>query len=97
MEKAETDDDLRNTFEMDEATELLLASGFRKPISSLIVQDKEKLRSSLIDYHCMLKVKAALDQFCEGLKCVGVMEIMVKHPNMFKTMFVADSTPLTAG
>jgi len=43
MEKAETDGDLRNTFEMDEATELLLASGFQKLISSLIVQDEEKL------------------------------------------------------
>ena len=41
MEKAETDGDLRNTFEMDEATKLL-ASEF-KPISSLIMQDKEKL------------------------------------------------------
>jgi len=41
MEKAETDGDLRNTFVMDEATELLLASGFQKLISSHRARQRE--------------------------------------------------------
>ena len=61
MESGETDDDLIQTFSIDEASELLLASGFSKAILCLTMSDKDHIRSSLIDYHCMLKVKAALD------------------------------------
>ena len=55
---AQDADDLCAVFAMDEAAELLLSTGFRKPICSLAMEDKECLRSVLLDYHCLLKVKA---------------------------------------
>ena len=36
-----------------------LKLGFRKAISRLTVADKRSVSSALIDYHCMMKVKAA--------------------------------------
>lgn len=61
-------DDLRAVFAMDESAEPLLSTGFQKPICRLAIQDKECLRLVLLDYHCLLKAKAEMDQFAERLK-----------------------------
>jgi len=61
-------DDLRAVFVMNESAELLLSMWFQKPICRLAIQDKECLRSILLDYHCLLKAKAEMDQFAERLK-----------------------------
>ena len=58
-------DELRAVFAIDEAAELILSTGFRKPLCSLALEDKASLKSILLDYHCMLKVKAEMDQFAE--------------------------------
>ena len=65
---AENDDDMRNIFAMDEAFDYLSATGFRKPIVNLTTNDVKELKSALLDYHLMVKVKAELDQYCDGLK-----------------------------
>ena len=62
---AQDADDLCAVFAMNEAAELLLSTGFQKPICSLAMEDKECLRSVLLDYHCLLKVKAEMDQFAD--------------------------------
>ena len=83
---------------MDEATEMLMGMGCRKPISKLKIDDKPMLKSSLIDYYCLLKVKAEMDQFAEGLKDLGLLEMMRHQPSLFKSLFVAPtSTHLTPG
>lgn len=85
-------------FAMDEAAELLLSTGFRKPLCSLAMEDKECLRLVLLDYHCLLKVKAEMDQFAEGLKSLGVLYMMICHPDLFASYFDDDgSPPLTPG
>ena len=95
---AQDADDLRAVFAMDEAAELLLSTGFRKLICSLAMEDKECLRSVLLDYHCLLKVKAEMDQFAEGLKSLGVLNMMKRHPDLISSLFVdGGSTPLTPG
>lgn len=37
----------------------------------------------LLDYHLILKVKAAMDQFIEGLEHLGVFTEVRKNPVMF--------------
>ena len=82
----------------EEAADPLHQSGYRKPLCRLDLNDKSTLKSALVDYHCVLKVKAAMDQFCEGLKEVGVLQLMKMHPSIFKPLFVADtSRALTPG
>ena len=89
-----TADDIRITFAMDEATSLLLETGFSKPIRELTLSDKSLLRSSLLDYHCMLKVKA---QYMEGLNELGILDMIKKHPEAMKPLFVFEKQVLTSG
>ena len=57
IDGAETDDDVKLLFNVEEAAELLLATGYRKAICSLGLEDQGCLKASLLDYHCLLKVK----------------------------------------
>ena len=56
---------------MDEAATMLADIGYRKPVTKLTVTDIEALKCALVDHHCMLKVKAYIDQFIEGLEVLG--------------------------
>lgn len=83
---------------MDEAAALLFETGYRKPTVQLTLSDKVAIKSSLLDYHCMIKVKAAMDQFAEGLDVLHVLQLIKRFPHLTKPMFVDDDTKvLTAG
>jgi len=83
---------------MDEASELLMGMGFRKPISKLKMDDKAMIKNNLIDYYCLLKVKAEMDQFAEGLQDLGLLDMMRRQPALFKNLFVASTAAhLTPG
>ena len=84
-------------FAIDEAANLLQETGYRKPICHLKMSHKDGLRSTLVDYHCMLKVKAAMDQFAEGLEELHVLEVMRKHSILMKPLFINNTKLLTAG
>ena len=84
-------------FAMDEACSLLLETGYRKPICHLKLSDKDSLRSCLLDYHCMLKVKGAMDQYMDGLEELHVLEILKQYPDILKSVFVNERRVLTAG
>ena len=76
----------------EEAADQLHQSGYRKPLCCLDLNDKGTLKSALLDYHCLIKVKAAMDQFCEGLQQVGVLQLVKTHPSILKPLFVADTS-----
>ena len=80
-------------FAMDEACSLLLETGYRKAIRHLKLSDKDSLRSCLLDYHCMLKVKGAMD----GLEELHVLEILKQYPDILKSVFINERRVLTAG
>ena len=84
-------------FSVDEVAALLLETGFRRPIANLTLADIPSLKSALIDFHCMLKVKAAMDQYAEGLQQLRVLELIQKHPLLAKRFFIAETKKVTAG
>ena len=43
------------------------------------------------------QVKEELDEIKLGLSDAGVLEMMTKHPDLFKPLFVHSEDPLTAG
>ena len=47
-------------FAMDEAAELLLEAGFKKPLKCLGMPDRQRLQEVILSYHCLLKVKAEM-------------------------------------
>ena len=68
--------------------DFLCATGYKKAVCTLCVEDKGNIRAALLDYHCLLKVKGEMDQFIEGISAVGVLEFVKKHPDVMKHFFV---------
>ena len=77
---------------------MVYETGFRKPLSLLCLCDRRDLCAKLKCHFTIVKVKAELDQFAEGLKCCGVLEYMKKFPDIMRPLLVADpATVVTAG
>ena len=74
--EAENDDDIKLCFSIDEGSSLLNETGYRKAVCSLTLSDRPAIMSALLDYHLMIKVKAEMDQFKEGLQTLGYLEIL---------------------
>ena len=68
-----------------------------KPFEALTIDDKEEITSILIDYHCVIKPKACMDQFVEGLQCTGVLHYIKNYGNLLKDHFQFRPSVLTAG
>ena len=82
---------------MDEAASLLQETGFSRPVCSLNVGDKASLSALIINYHYMIKPKAAVDQFIKGLDTLRVSTLARDYPDLVKPYFTDMSDPLTAG
>eukprot|EP00731_Ephydatia_muelleri_P032653 Em0024g197a len=64
-------DDLKAVFNEDGPRMLLMECGYFAPLNSLDL--KPLILSTILDFHLMLKVKASMDQFLEGLQTLGVL------------------------
>lgn len=59
---------------------------------------RDEALSAFALHDCVLSVKAELDQFCEGLQALGVLEVIRKQKELFTVLFIADDKNiLTAG
>ena len=75
-----------------------METGYMKPFEALTTDDKDEIISILIDYHCLIKPKAAMDQFAEGLQCTGVLHYMKHHDGcVLRDLFRFRPSVLTAG
>ena len=95
LDAAENNDELRMVFAVDEILALLMETGYRKPVLHLTLQDKVGLRAVLLDYHCLLKVKGAMDQYAEGLQQLRVLDLIQKFNVLTKPFFVSDGKKIT--
>lgn len=95
LEEANTDEDICVLFMMEELQALLLETGFSRPLNNLNLSDKNSLRSTLVDYHCMVKAKASIDHFAQGLG--HALDLIRTYTEYSRPLFVAESTVLTAG
>ena len=97
IKRAEDSVQLKAVLAIDEVQDLLLQTGFRKPVTLLAIADKEVL-SAIIDFHFMAKVKCVMDQFMEGLKAVGLLAKIQLQPAVWEPMFVhCNSHDITTG
>ena len=97
LDEAENDDDVKLILAVDEIAGLVLETGYRKPFVKLTMADKSELKAAMVDYHCMIKVKAAMDQYLEGLQNLKVLELVRKFPSLSRPFFIADNKRITAG
>ena len=92
----ESDESLRECFKEEPFESLMLDTGFRKPLSSLAISDKEEI-ISILTANVLLKVKPELDQFIEGLDTCGVLGAMRKSPQLMKVFLTHTTVDLTPG
>ena len=76
---------------------MLIQTGYRKPISTLTMNNTKDLVSAMIDYHLMLKVKSMMYQFMEGLSEMGVLKKIQEQPLLWEPLFLCTDTLLTSG
>ena len=82
---------------VDEVMDLLVATGYRKPLAQLGLKDVADLVGLLLEYHLFVKVKAEIDQFLEGLKTLGFLGHLRKNSSLWQAFFVTSNDSLTPG
>ncbi len=61
------------------------------------MEDKIGLIQSITLHHVLLKSKGEIDQFGEGLSCLGTRSYVVKYPQLLKEFCtIKGKQPLTA-
>lgn len=64
----------------------------------LSAQKRRAALSALTVHHCVLATKAEVDQFCDGLQTLGVLQCIRENPELFREFFVANKDQrLTSG
>ncbi|KAL1276936.1 hypothetical protein QQF64_023609 [Cirrhinus molitorella] len=77
-----------------EASDQLVMLGSLRHIQSL--EDRNDLVESTMKFFLENRLRDFLDQFKEGLGCLGLLPSMQKHPGLFKQLFVYEERPLLA-
>ncbi len=72
--------------------------GIAKPISRLQYSDRHHIVQSSALHYSVLSVKAELDQLANGLRALGVLDMVQANPKLLRPLFLfTASPPLTAG
>ena len=61
------------------------------------MHEKELIIQSLATQCVLLESKAEMDQFSEGISCLGSLEMMKTYPDILDEFFVQCKRNLTAG
>uniref|UniRef100_A0A1X7V4W6 Uncharacterized protein n=1 Tax=Amphimedon queenslandica TaxID=400682 RepID=A0A1X7V4W6_AMPQE len=97
LDIAVSDDDVKQVFHVHNALDMLCSTGYRKPMESFTLTDKDSLKSSLLNYHLLYKVKCETDLFIQELETAEIVTIIRTSPDVFKGLFMApDITSVTA-
>ena len=75
----------------------LAEAGYFRALSMVSVDDKKDIIAAVTTFYIFIKVKAAMDQFQQGLEAAGVLSYMRKYADLIRPMFVDESVPFTAG
>ena len=91
LDEAQSDQEIRYLFDDENVLKgdndnLVDETGFRKPLSQLTLQDRPNLQWVLRDHHTVLKIKPEIDQYCDGLETLGVLECVRKYPCLMRPL-----------
>jgi hypothetical protein len=89
---------LKTLLQEESVSTILLEAGYTSPITSVDDHRKGQILSVLALHHCVVAVKAALDQMISGMRCLGILSAIRKNPQLFKPCFLpGERESLTAG
>ncbi|XP_059355643.1 uncharacterized protein LOC132155800 isoform X2 [Carassius carassius] len=60
------------------------------------LEDRDNLVESATKFFIENRLRDSLEQFKEGLECLGLLHLMQKHPQLFKEVFMYEEKPLLA-
>uniref|UniRef100_A0A3P9DGL5 HECT domain-containing protein n=1 Tax=Maylandia zebra TaxID=106582 RepID=A0A3P9DGL5_9CICH len=72
----------------------LANAGCLRPMRSL--RDRDLLVHDIVMFQVIHRVQGPFQRFCEGLKTLGVLEKMRRHPDSFRPLFCYEPHMLTA-
>ena len=77
----------------------MIDCGFVKPFSSVNLEDRADIVQSISLHHVILRSKAEMDQFTDGLRSCGVLDEIKQNSNLTRSFFTIDGKPpkLTTG
>ena len=76
----------------------IIECGFTKPLPRLTTVDKIDLIQTVTLHYVLLRTKAEMDQFAEGLRALGVLDVIRKYPELLRLFFTNKGMQtLTAG
>ena len=70
--------------------------GVNNLTSNLTLADRDRIVQSIANYFTVIRVKAQIDQLSDGLKALGVLDIMKGNPHSMRELFLAKPKPITA-
>ena len=92
-----TDDQTLQTLAMENAA-VFIESGLTTALALTKVEDKDSIVKTVTLHQVLLKTKAEIDQFCAGLKSLGVLNSIQENPQLFEHYLSLDGTQcMTAG
>ena len=72
--------------------------GVAQPSQELKLRDSVRIVKSCAAHFTVHSIKAELDQLCEGLNCMGVLQLIRERPELLRPLFLPQPPiPLTAG
>lgn len=90
--KVQTTDQIRVLIDSEEF-QFRFECGFSAPSSALTVGEKEDIMKSLSLHYLIYANRAEIDQLMDGLKTLGVLQLMQQHPSLFKPLLLSSAKP----
>jgi len=81
----ETEDELSEISNDSPVTDVVLAAGW---LHQLSLKNCGLAMQTIMIHDVLLKRKEPLDQLCEGLKTLGILDLIRAHPDLMKSYFV---------
>ena len=80
--------------------DIIFASGFTKPIATLLFSDKDKIIATVVLHFVILSSLGEISQFRDGLlKIEGMQEMLEKYSDLLESFYCYSNKeiPLTSG
>ena len=90
IQLAKNDIDLRGVLQQESSMTCLAEAGYFRALSMVSVNDKKDI-AAVTTFYIFIEVKAAMDQFQQGLEAAGVLSYMRKYTDLIRPMFVDES------
>ena len=92
MLDASSSEELRALFNSSEFN-FRFDAGVTISASAVNIEEKEEIILAFVNNYLMYSCKGELDQFKNGLKSLGILELLQQYPTLMKPLFVYSEKP----